>query len=379
VGNGPEQRPRAFVLMPFQREFEGIYTDLIVPALDEAGYEVRRADSLLDQRNILADIIHGIAEADLIVAELTLLNGNVLYELGIAHGLMKPTVMITQDIEEVPFDLRSYRVITYSVHYNEVARLQSALRDIAQNHQLGAVTFGNPVKDFAPELAAVTIRPRVEEGTFETIDEDEEPPGLFDFMDDAIAAMEDITEHTGRINEYTEALGVSMQSRTAELQEAQASGGPGAPARQRRVVSAVASDVNDYVQKMDAELGPYEAAWNRFVESTTGLASTAGINDPEDRESAAQFKDVLAGVQESIGEALEGIQGFRGSLAETREIRLSRELNQSLRKAENSLTRVIDLLTTGISYISRVVNVLDERLSSDRVDDDPSTDDGPAS
>ena len=156
------------------------------------------------------------------------------------------------------------------------------------------------------------------------------------------------------------------------MQEAQARGGPGAAAQQRRVVSAVASDVKDYVQKMDAELVPYQAAWDRFVESTTGLASTAGIEDAEDRASALEFRDTLAGVQRSIEEGLESIQGFRNSLTEVRGVRLSRELNQSLRRAETSLTSVIDLLTTGVSYVSRVVNVLDERLGSDATGDDPS-------
>ena len=50
-------KPRAFVLMPFAEEFDNIYDYLIHAPLSEAGYDVMRADDILNQRNILKDII----------------------------------------------------------------------------------------------------------------------------------------------------------------------------------------------------------------------------------------------------------------------------------------------------------------------------------
>ena len=97
----------------------------------------------------MKDIIRGICEADLIVAELTSLNPNVLYELGIAHGLNKPTILLTQSIEDVPFDLRSYRIISYSTHFALVGELRQDLSSIARKHTEGSITFGNPVSDFS--------------------------------------------------------------------------------------------------------------------------------------------------------------------------------------------------------------------------------------
>ena len=114
---------KAFVLMPFDSEFDKIFNDLIKPTLEEAGYDVNRADSILNQQTILKDIVRGIAEADLVVADLTSLNVNVFYELGISHALRKHAVLLTQSMEEVPFDLRSYRIIRYSVHYAEAPKL----------------------------------------------------------------------------------------------------------------------------------------------------------------------------------------------------------------------------------------------------------------
>ena len=86
-----------------------------------------RADTSLDQQNVMRDVVHGIANADLVVADVTGLNGNVMYELGIAHGLGRPTVILSQAMSEVPFDLRAYRVQEYSTHFRDADQLRRAL------------------------------------------------------------------------------------------------------------------------------------------------------------------------------------------------------------------------------------------------------------
>src|SRR5688500_5844028 len=108
-----------FVLMPFKQELDVVYTDLIKGPLEQEGFTVLRADELSNQQSIIKDIVRSIAGANLIVAEVTDLNANVMYELGIAHGLRKATVLLTQDVAALPFDLRSYRVIPYTLYYTE--------------------------------------------------------------------------------------------------------------------------------------------------------------------------------------------------------------------------------------------------------------------
>src|SRR4051794_27403968 len=126
--------PRAFILMPFEEAFEAVYTGLLRPALEAAGYDVTRADSVIDQQNVLRDIVTGIDRADLLIADLTGLNPNVFNELGIAHGLGVPTILITQAIDEVPFDLRAYRVQEYSTRFDRAEELKSTLQQVAEEH-----------------------------------------------------------------------------------------------------------------------------------------------------------------------------------------------------------------------------------------------------
>jgi hypothetical protein len=62
---------------------------------------------------IIDDIKKAIAEAKVIIAEITEPTENVFYELGLAHGMNKPTVLISKKDRELPFDISGYRCIIY--------------------------------------------------------------------------------------------------------------------------------------------------------------------------------------------------------------------------------------------------------------------------
>lgn len=151
---------KAFVLAPFDDASNRRWSSLLQPAIKEAGYEAKRADSVQTSRNILQDVVTGIYEADIIIADLTGMNPNVMYELGIAHALHKPTLMISDSLESVPFDLRAYRIIEFSWDYDLASKFKDQLTEILNEHASGEWLFGNPVTDFTPsgssrELVAV--------------------------------------------------------------------------------------------------------------------------------------------------------------------------------------------------------------------------------
>ena len=140
-----------FVLMPFQDEFDSVFNDFIRPAFESLGdsqFQVTRADDIGNQRNILHDIVARIANSDLIVADLTGSNPNVFYELGLAHALRRPTILLTQDVEEVPFDLRSYRILEYDTHFVRIQAARETLERRATDFAADRIQFSNPVIDF---------------------------------------------------------------------------------------------------------------------------------------------------------------------------------------------------------------------------------------
>lgn len=106
-------RPTCFTIMPFGEWFDDYYDELYCPAIKAAGLEPRRADDLYRPSTIINDIWSCTQSAKLILADLTGKNPNVFYELGLAHALAKPAILIAESINDVPFDLRSLRVIVY--------------------------------------------------------------------------------------------------------------------------------------------------------------------------------------------------------------------------------------------------------------------------
>jgi hypothetical protein len=63
-----------------------------------------------------------------LIAELTGKNANVFYELGLAHAMQKNVILITQRLEDVPFDLRHYRCLVYENSIVGAANLKTTLK-----------------------------------------------------------------------------------------------------------------------------------------------------------------------------------------------------------------------------------------------------------
>jgi len=102
-----------FVLMPFSNDYDDIYNYGIKESCKEAGTYCERVDEQIFQETILERIYNQIAKADIIIADMTGRNPNVFYEVGYAHALNKPTILLTQNSEDIPFDLKHFPHIVY--------------------------------------------------------------------------------------------------------------------------------------------------------------------------------------------------------------------------------------------------------------------------
>ena len=130
-------KPQVFVAMQFGQPFDTLYQEVINPGARALGLDVIRIDEMAGPGIIFEDIKHQIAEAKIVIAEITAPNQNVFYELGYAHALNKPTILLAQRGKELPFYIRSYRVIFYddsiggkpALERNLQKHLEAILRD----------------------------------------------------------------------------------------------------------------------------------------------------------------------------------------------------------------------------------------------------------
>lgn len=120
-----------FVLMPFREQFLRIYDDHIRPTLEEIGLRVMKSDDLFTTTEIIEDIWEYINKARIIVADVTGRNGNVFYELGLAHTVGKSVIILTQEESDVPFDLRHLRYFKYTDNEEGWKTLRRNLRNAA--------------------------------------------------------------------------------------------------------------------------------------------------------------------------------------------------------------------------------------------------------
>ena len=102
-----------FVLMPFSDDFKDIYESGIKPACKNCNVKVERVDEQIFDENILSRIYDQIAKADILIADMTGRNPNVFYEVGYAHAIQKRVILLTQNSNDIPFDLKHYPHIVY--------------------------------------------------------------------------------------------------------------------------------------------------------------------------------------------------------------------------------------------------------------------------
>lgn len=118
-----------FFACPFADPFNSIYFNFIAPSVQSCQWTIERADDYFSAGPVLEQVWERINESSFVLADLTGQNPNVMYEIGIAHTVGRPVMLITQNVEDIPFDLRHLRY----VHYRNDAEGLSTLTKMIQS------------------------------------------------------------------------------------------------------------------------------------------------------------------------------------------------------------------------------------------------------
>jgi|SRR5262245_17839076 len=129
---------RCFVAMPFSTEFSKDVYGAISSSLREFDITCYRADEVIRGGHVMLDVLSGLAEAELVIVDLTGSNPNVFYELGIAHTIRcaESVWLITQHMKNVPFDVNHYRCIEYELGDHGLIELRNALAQLVKKEIL---------------------------------------------------------------------------------------------------------------------------------------------------------------------------------------------------------------------------------------------------
>ena len=123
----PQLVDEVFVAMPFSDEFDGIWQSVIRPAIEQKqahSLSAHRVDATVLAGSVITEILEGIARSRLVLADISITtvgkwcgqrNGNVMYEVGLAHALRQATevLLIRSDREPISFDVSGIKIYDY--------------------------------------------------------------------------------------------------------------------------------------------------------------------------------------------------------------------------------------------------------------------------
>lgn len=128
-------------------DLDRIYHEVVKPVVRECGYECIRGDEIPDSGLIDESMYYGLLESDLVIADISTLNANAIYELGVRHGVRKyRTIIMMESGDQFIFDLNHIRTLTYTYHKTkkafdgEAIKIKESLRqrilNIEQSEQI---------------------------------------------------------------------------------------------------------------------------------------------------------------------------------------------------------------------------------------------------
>ena len=152
------RRRSAFILMPFSEPFSDRVHSAIRSGIESAGLEPVRADDVYRSSAVLEKILRGIGEAEVVIADLTKRNANVFYELGIGHTEKQNVVLLAQEIDDIPVDLRPFEYILYTTNESGLDALTADIARVLAALPSEPPSRAGTQRAQGPELTPRTVR-----------------------------------------------------------------------------------------------------------------------------------------------------------------------------------------------------------------------------
>ena len=136
---------KCFVIMPFGKkkdidgyevDFDRVYHELIYKAVKELGVDCERCDEIIGTGSIHKKMFRGIFDADVSVVDITSLNPNVFYELGVRHALHKYVTLVIRKNSSlpIPFNINGLTILGYDIDSDDqLERCRKKIRNHIQN------------------------------------------------------------------------------------------------------------------------------------------------------------------------------------------------------------------------------------------------------
>lgn len=129
-----------------RKKADGLIEAIIKPVMNNLNYELIVPHEMMRPGSITTQVIDSILNAEMVIANLSGLNPNVMYELAVRHAVRKPIVCLVEKTTKLPFDISQDRVIFYNDEFYSVESLKTDLSDMVES-AIGQVSneIDNPI------------------------------------------------------------------------------------------------------------------------------------------------------------------------------------------------------------------------------------------
>lgn len=356
-----DNKPTVFVITPFREEMLQLYEHLKHTFEDE--FRFTNGGDLETQQCIIRDIVEGINQADVVIADLTGMNANVFYELGLAHAMNKKVVCITQDVGELPFDIKSYRTVEYSMLFYRLPKLIDDLRRLLRGAIDGGVIYGNPVADYLPSLfesnaSGDTIVPSVDESR-DNSDEDSQrsddftEAGYLDYIADIAENAASLTAEVDGMSSGLQIMNESVNHATSEIERVKRQSGNAPISFVRSTCRNLAEPVDKCAQRIREHLVVIEDKWTVVENSYLGLFSNKFTQKTGDRAGINSSLSALRDLKVSMQNTKGNVGGLISVLQDN--LGIERRLTKAITSLVTELEVYLSMTDTMSASIDRII------------------------
>jgi len=357
------QRLRCFVIGPIGNRFAApgsaeleryeeaiqVLETVILPGCTMVGLTPVRADGLTQAGEITEQVFRRLRDDDIVIADLTGANPNVMYELGLRHTRNVLTVQIGE-YGRLPFDINIIRTVQFSRSPHGLITARNELVQMLEAGLAGEYDMVTATRIWN-EPPGAEIPPEEPDEQPDEI----EPPGFLDLVADAEENQQTLTEAVQAVGKRLAELG---DSAVEASQRMAASDARGAGMRGRLTVTReYAGEMNRIADQLEGDVDNYEAAMGSVSAGTLAIIQRLE-EDPAQLSEAMDYGRLLRQSAARTRQALESQQGFVGSMHDA--ARATQVMRAPARRISNALDR--------FAAASQAVDEWDRRLQALGVD-----------
>ena len=313
-----------------------VYEEVILGACKEVGLTPVRADGLGRAGEIPEQVFRRLRDDDVVIADVTAANANVMYELGLRHTKGLLTLQVGE-YGRLPFDVNVIRTVMFSRSPNGLVSARKELRELLEAGLAGdfdPVTATQVWNEGPSGGSEVPVRPTDDTPTDGgDADHEDDEPGFLDIM----AAAEDAYGDLGATTEAVNAASMKLNSLTDEMaQQIATSDAQGLGMKGRLAVAGRYADGLDKIaDELEQNIDAFERA---FETSSAGWLAIVGQleENPDQISQVGEFGMSGRWLAATTRETLGSLAGLISALRE------NARLSRVLRPATNRVTAAFD-------------------------------------